>query len=63
MQPKVQYLPGRIYVDATGKQESLTNYPVRSALTPDYYPTEEGNDGASGVSKRCRERRRSQQRT
>lgn len=49
---KVQYLPGRVNVDATGKQESVMNYPVRAVFTPDYYPTQEGNARASGVSER-----------
>jgi hypothetical protein len=49
VQSKIQYLLGRVHVDATGKQESITNYPVRSVLTRDYYPTKEGNDMASGV--------------
>jgi hypothetical protein len=46
---KVQYLPRRISVYATGEQESVTNYPVRAVLTPDQYPTKEGNDSASGA--------------
>ena len=49
---KVQYLLGRVDVDATGKQESLTNYPVRAVLMPGKYPTQEGNARASGVSER-----------
>ncbi len=44
MESKVRYLPGRVLVDATGKQESLMNYPVRAVFTHDYYPTKEGND-------------------
>ena len=38
-------------VDATGKQESVANYPVRAVFKPDYYPTKEGNDRSSGVPK------------
>ncbi len=49
---EVQYLLGRDHVDATGKQESVANYPVRAVLTPGKYPTKEGNDSASGVSER-----------
>ena len=49
---EVQYLPGRDHVDATGKQESVANYPVRAVFKPDYYPTKEGNGSASGVSER-----------
>ena len=52
MESKIRYLPGRVLVDATGKQESLTNYPVRAVFTHDYYPTKEGNDMNSGVSER-----------
>jgi hypothetical protein len=62
-QSEVRYLLGRVDVDATGKQESLTNYPVRAVFTPDYYPTKEGNNGASGVSERRRKRYSSQQTT
>jgi hypothetical protein len=50
--PKSNTYPERVNVDATGYQESLTNYPVRSVFTRDYYPTKEGNDMASGVSER-----------
>jgi hypothetical protein len=32
---KVQYLLRRVDVNATGKQESVTNYPVRAVFTPD----------------------------
>jgi len=49
---KVQYLPRRVHVDATGKQEGVMNYPVRAVFTPDYYPTKEENDRSSGVSER-----------
>ena len=49
---KVQYLLGRVNVDATGKQESVMNYPARAVFTPDYYPTKEENDRSSGVSER-----------
>ena len=48
---KVQYLLRRTYVDATGKQESVANYPVRAVFMPDYYPTKEGN-GRLAVSRR-----------
>ena len=52
IESEVQYLLRRVHVDATGKQESVTNYPVRAVFTPDYYPTKEGNGRASGVSER-----------
>ncbi len=52
VESKVQYLLGRVTVDATGKQESEANYPVRAVFTPDHYPTKEGNDSASGASER-----------
>ena len=63
IESNVQNLLGRGGVDATGQQESVTNYPVRSVLTPDKYPTKEGNDSASGAPKGRRERYRSQQKT
>jgi hypothetical protein len=62
-EPKVPNLIGRITVYATGKQESLTNYPVRAVFTHDYYPTKEGNDIASGAPEERRERYSSQQTT
>lgn len=37
VESKVRYLPGRVLVDATGKQEGLTNYPMRAVFTHDYY--------------------------
>ena len=49
---KVQYLLGRVTVYATGKQESVVNYPVRAVFKPDYYPTKKENDRTSGVSER-----------
>lgn len=33
--PKSKTYPERVNVDATGLQESLTNYPMRSVLTHD----------------------------
>lgn len=60
---KVQYLLGRANVYATGKQESVTNYPMRAVLMPDYYPTKEGNGSASGAPEERRERYSSQQTT
>ncbi len=44
--------PEGVNVNATGYQESITNYPVRAVFTYDKYPTKEGNDMTSGVSKR-----------
>ena len=49
---EVQYLLRRVYVDATGEQESVTNYPVRAVFTLEDYPTKEGKLNASGVSER-----------
>jgi len=46
---KVQYLLGRVHVDVTGKQESVTNYPVRTVIMHVYYLTKEGNNIASGA--------------
>jgi hypothetical protein len=34
-QSKVQYLLGRVNVDATGKQESVMNYPMRAVIKLD----------------------------
>lgn len=61
MESEVQYLHGRVDVDATGKQESVANYPVRAVFTLDQYPTKEGAVKTSGVSERRRERYSSQQ--
>jgi len=60
---KVQYLLRRVLVDATGRQESVVNYPVRAVLTRDKYPTKEGNTTASGAPEERRERYSSQQTT
>lgn len=51
MESKVQYLHRRVYVYATGKQESVMDYPVRAAFTLDNYPTKEGK-GKLAVSRR-----------
>lgn len=62
-QSEVQYLLGRVHVNATGRQESVMNYPVRAVYTPDYYPTQEGNGRISGAPEERRERYSSQQTT
>jgi hypothetical protein len=50
--PKSNTYSEKADVDATGKQESVMNYPMRAVLTCDKYPTKEGNDVTSGISER-----------
>lgn len=61
--PKVQYLYGKLECKCDRyKQERNVSYPRKSVYKGDKYPTKEGKDAPSGVSKRRRERYRWQQR-